>query len=482
MFAGAAALTTFVAALGVGVIVYGESLAGKNVKTAAPAATPAAAAAAKSEAAAPVANGKVEVTASDFKFGPAKLSLAGPGELAVTLKNAGMVEHDITVDGVGKVYAKAQQTANGTLKFDKAGSYSFYCSIPGHKDAGMVGTIQIGAEAAAAPAAASAAAPAAAAPQEQPKPADPAAKPLPPPAIAPPIARNEPALVKYEVETTEVTAKLADGQTYTFWTFGGSVPGPMLRVQQGDTVELTLKNAINSSVTHSIDLHAVTGPGGGAKVTQVAPGESATFKFQALNPGVYVYHCATPMVAHHISNGMYGLIVVEPPGGLTKVDREYYVMEGDVYLKGNRTLEGQREFSVDKMLDERADYVLFNGGVGQLVGDKALKAKVGETIRIFFGVGGPNVTSSFHVIGEIFDKVYPEGGSVPNTNVQTTFVPAGGATVVEFKAEVPGTYTIVDHSLGRLEKGAAGQIVVEGAANPTVFETIHAGSAGGGGH
>ncbi|NBX46736.1 MAG: nitrite reductase, copper-containing [Chloroflexi bacterium] len=287
---------------------------------------------------------------------------------------------------------------------------------------------------------------------------------------------------KVDLETREVSALLADGITYTYWTFNGTVPGPMIRVRQGDTVELTLRNSAQSLATHSIDLHAVTGQGGGAAFTQIAPGTEATFKFKALNPGVYVFHCATPMVAHHISNGMYGLIVVEPPGGLAPVDREYYIMEGDIYLNGNRAQPGHQEFAVEKMLDETPTYVVFNGSVGSLTGKNALKAKAGERIRIFFGVGGPNLTSSFHVIGEIFDRVYAEGASEFNTNVQTTMVPAGGATVVEFTTEVPGTLTIVDHSLGRLEKGAAGQIVVEGDPRPEIFQSIKTGAGGAGGH
>ncbi|MBI4213374.1 MAG: nitrite reductase, copper-containing, partial [Chloroflexi bacterium] len=259
---------------------------------------------------------------------------------------------------------------------------------------------------------------------------------------------------------------------YAFWTFGGTVPGPMLRARQGDTVELTFKNPADSKVTHSIDLHAVTGPGGGGAVTQVAPGSQATFRFQALNPGVYVYHCATPPVAHHLAAGMYGLIVVEPPGGLPQVDREFYVMQGERYLTGNRGDKGERQFSMERMLDELPEYVVFNGAAGALTGENALQARVGETVRIFFGVGGPNVTSSFHVIGEIFDRVAPEGASEYQTNVQTTLVPAGGATMVEFKLDYPGDYILVDHSLGRLSKGAAAILHVEGTPNSTVFEPM----------
>ncbi|HEY3062611.1 MAG TPA: copper-containing nitrite reductase, partial [Chloroflexota bacterium] len=308
--------------------------------------------------------------------------------------------------------------------------------------------------------------------------------PLPAPRIALPTFRSDPATVKLDLVSKEVTATLTDGVAYRFWTFNGTVPGPMLRVREGDTVELSLANDPNAGVTHSIDLHAVTGPGGGAKVMQVAPGETGTFRFQALNPGVYVYHCATPMVAHHIASGMYGLIVVEPKAGLPKVDHDFYLMEGDFYLQGARGQQGLRAFDLDKMLDERPDYVLFNGGVGSLTGDNALRAKVGESIRIFFGVGGPNLTSSFHVIGAIFDRVFTEGSltSPPSTNVQTAHVPAGGATMVEFTAKVPGTYPIVDHSLGRMEKGAAAQIVVEGDTDAQIFQSIKTGSGGSGGH
>jgi nitrite reductase (NO-forming) len=344
----------------------------------------------------------------------------------------------------------------------------------------MVGKLTVGPGAAgAAPQAApapQAASPSQAAPQPAPEqqPAVAGAQPLPFPKYAPPVNRTAPALVKQEIETREVVAQIDEGVTTTFWTFDGSVPGPMLRVRVGDTVETTLKNSPDSKVTHSIDLHAVTGPGGGAKATQVAPGQSATFRWKAMNPGVYVYHCATPMVAQHIANGMYGMIVVEPENGYPQVDHEYYVMQGDFYLQGQAGAKGDRQFSVDKMLDEHPDYVLFNGGVGMVTKANALKAKVGETVRIFFGVGGPNVTSSFHVIGEIFDKVYPEGSAEALHNIQTTLVPAGGAAIVDFKVDVPGTFTLVDHSLGRLQKGAAGFLEVEGPANPEVFNVLKA--------
>jgi nitrite reductase (NO-forming) len=305
---------------------------------------------------------------------------------------------------------------------------------------------------------------------------------LPSPAVAPPIARKDNTLVKVELEAKPVPGLIADGVGFVYWTFNGTVPGPMIRLRQGDDVELTLKNSTNSPVSHSIDSHGVIGPGGGGKVTQTPPGETSVFRFKAMNPGVYIYHCATPMIPFHLSHGMYGLMVVEPRSGWSEVDREFYIVQGDFYLSGDPAQPGLHQAVVDKMSKETPDYVVFNGSVGALSKDRAFKAKVGDTVRIFFGNAGPNAVSSFHVIGEIFDKVYPEGASEPMTNVQSTLVPAGGATVVEFKLHVPGTYLFVDHSLARLQKGALGMLEVEGPENPEVFQSIKMGSPGGGGH
>jgi nitrite reductase (NO-forming) len=286
-----------------------------------------------------------------------------------------------------------------------------------------------------------------------------------------PITRTSATTVVVNLETKEVTAKLDEGQTYTYWTFDGTVPGPMLRVLVGDTVELHIKNAQGSTLPHSIDLHAVNGPGGGATATVVAAGQGAKFTFKALNPGLYVYHCATAPVPMHIVNGMFGMILVEPSGGLPQVDHEYYVMQSELYTTTPYGEQGHHVFSNEKLLAEAPDYVLFNGRVGALTGSGALKARVGETVRIYFGVGG-FVSSNFHVIGEIFDRVYPEGAlGQPLENVQTTLVPAGGATAVDFTLNVPGRYTLVDHALPRaLNRGAAGILEVEGDADPTIFD------------
>lgn len=291
-----------------------------------------------------------------------------------------------------------------------------------------------------------------------------------PPFVPKPVG-NRPAkklIVKMEIKEQE--GEMSDGVKYVYWTFGGSVPGSFIRTRVGDEVEFTLSNHPDNKLPHNIDLHAVTGPGGGATSSLVAPGQEKTFNFKCINPGLYVYHCATAPVGMHIANGMYGLILVEPEGGLPPVDKEYYVMQGDFYTKGKYGEPGMQPFDMAKAVDEHPDYVVFNGKVGALTGDGALTAKKGETVRLYMGNGGPNIVSSFHVIGEIFDKVHVEGGDLINENVQTTLIPAGGAAIVEFKVDVPGTFILVDHSIFRaFNKGALGMLKVEGDEDKKIY-------------
>jgi nitrite reductase (NO-forming) len=291
------------------------------------------------------------------------------------------------------------------------------------------------------------------------------------PFVPPPITRRHATKLIVHLEVKEVEARLADGVSYTFWTFGGKVPGKFIRIREGDEVEFHLDNHPDNKLPHNIDLHAVTGPGGGAASSLTPPGHSSVFSFKALNPGLFVYHCATAPVAMHVANGMYGLILVEPKKGLPKVDHEYYVMQGDFYTAGATGEQGLQPFNMSKVLAEHPDYVVFNGAVGALIGANALTAKTGETVRLFVGNGGPNLTSSFHVIGEIFDTVYPEANTTtPLHNVQTTMIPAGGAVMVEFQVNVPGTYLLVDHSLSRaFNKGALAQLKVTGEDNKLVY-------------
>jgi len=283
------------------------------------------------------------------------------------------------------------------------------------------------------------------------------------PVVPPPVNRDYPAKVIVDMEVRELDLEISEGVTYTFWTFGSTVPGSFIRVRQGDTVEFHLKNHPDSKMPHNIDLHAVTGPGGGATSSFTAPGHETVFTFKALNQGLFVYHCATAPVGMHVANGMYGLILVEPPEGLPPVDKEYYVMQGEFYTVGKYREKGHQPFDMQKAIEENATYVLFNGSEGAMVGENAITANVGETVRLFVGNGGPNLVSSFHVIGEIFDKVFYEGGTRFQENVQTTLVPAGGSAMTEFRVEVPGTFILVDHSIFRaFNKGALGMLKVDG--------------------
>lgn len=291
-----------------------------------------------------------------------------------------------------------------------------------------------------------------------------------PPFVPTPVGKRKAKRLKVDMEILELEGELTNGVRYVYWTFGGTVPGSFIRTRVGDEVEFTIKNHPDNKLPHNIDLHAVTGPGGGAESSFVAPGREKTFSFKTLHPGLYVYHCATAPVGMHIANGMYGLILVEPEGGLPPVDKEYYIMQGEFYTKGKNGERGLQPFDMQKAVDEHADYVVFNGNVNALTGKNALTAQVGETVRLYVGNGGPNLVSSFHVIGEIMDKVYVEGADLINNNVQTTLIPAGGAAIVEFKVDVPGSLVIVDHSIFRaFNKGALANLNVEGEENKTIF-------------
>lgn len=314
-----------------------------------------------------------------------------------------------------------------------------------------------------------------------------ATSPVGAPVTAPSIARDPEAVpnpigtrgaqrVTFELETVEAVGQLADGITYTYWTFRHpgerpQVPGPLLRVRVGDTVDIKLTNARTNIMPHNIDLHAVMGPGGGGNASFCAPGETKTFSFKATTPGLYVYHCATPSVALHISHGMYGMILVEPEGGLPKVDREFYVMQGEIYTEQPYGKPGEATASYEKILAEAPEYYVFNGTVDALTKQFPLKGAVGETIRLFFGVGGPNKMASFHVIGQIMARLYDQASllSKPLEGVQTTVVAPGGAIISEFRLVEPGTFALVDHAIIRIERGAKGFLNVTGPQNLALF-------------
>jgi len=295
------------------------------------------------------------------------------------------------------------------------------------------------------------------------------------PDVPPPITRRHPAIVEVHLTAGVVTNPISGDAKYAFWTFNGHTPGPFIRAREGDTLELHMANTDPSGMPHNCDLHAVTGPGGGAPVNTVVKGEERVSWFKLLQPGLYLYHCAAPPVMDHIANGMYGLILVEPERGLPRADREYYVMQSEFYTKQGPDDADFLEYSHDNGLAERPTFFVFNGRVGALTGKNVLRAKEGERVRIYFGDAGPNFISSFHVIGAIFDKVWREGDLVdpPAHSIQTTLVPAGGATVVELTARVPGTYTLVDHAIFRVQQGAVGYLEVSGAAQCGIYHSDH---------
>lgn len=373
----------------------------------------------------------------------------------INLINGDGAIHDIALPDFNvdsdDISGKGSSTAV-VFRVDKAGEFKYLCTLPGHIQAGMIGKLIVGDGVA----------------DVAPKGMEVAQDPT---AVGEPVGKRGPRTLNVTLETTEVVGQLSDGSTYRYWTFNNKVPGPFIRARVGDTINVTLANATDSKHIHSVDFHAVTGPGGGAEVTQAPPGKAESFTFKALKPGLYVYHCATPMVAQHISNGMYGLILIDPEGGLPPVDREFYVMQGELYTTQPHGTPGEHEFSLERLLDERPTHFAFNGTMNALTKTHAMEAKVGETVRIFFGVGGPNATSSFHVIGEIFDRVYRDGDLItpPSEGVQTVTVGPGSAAMVEFKVDVPGRYILVDHALSRMEKGLAGFLHVTGPENPDIF-------------
>jgi len=381
---------------------------------------------------------------------------AAEGQIVqLTLINGEGTEHDIVFPDQNAKSPRVNGKGSSTtivFRATKSGDFLYFCSVPGHRLAGMQGQFLV-------------------TPILAPQTLVEADISRDPTDLPPPIGKRDPQTVRLDLFTVEQEGRLAEATTFSYWTFNGKVPGPFVRVRVGDTVDVHLKNAADSNMIHSVDFHAATGPGGGAAALQVDPGDEKSMTFKALVPGLYVYHCATPMVAEHIANGMYGMILVEPEAGLPPVDHEFYVMQGEIYTEAAFGQHGSQEFSVEKLLNERPEYFVFNGSVGAISKLHPLHAKVGETVRLFFGVGGPNFTSSFHVIGEIFDKVYNLGGltNPPLEGIQTVTVAPGGAVITEFKLHVPGNYTIVDHALARMERGLAGLLIVEGAPNPDIY-------------
>jgi len=290
-----------------------------------------------------------------------------------------------------------------------------------------------------------------------------------------PIDYKKPRTVEVELIAKIVTSEILPGVTHKFMTFNGQIPAPMIRVRVGDTLKIKVVNPADSEFTHSVDLHTVLGTGGGAAYSEVNPGETKTFTFKATYPGAFSYHCGVAAMDEHISRGMFGMIVVEPEGGLPKVDREFYLGEHELYTKEAFGAKGETTFDGRAMMREDPNYVMFNGAVAPFVAARfgTMKANVGETVRVFLVTGGPNKTSSFHPVGNVWSKAWPQGGlaNQPLKWIQTWPSSPGSTFVGEMNLPVPGVVTLVDHSLSRVtSKGLAAQIEAIGPENKELLD------------
>lgn len=315
------------------------------------------------------------------------------------------------------------------------------------------------------------------------------------PDMPPPSGRTTPAIVEVEFEVVEGISTIdpatgVETETWGYRLIDGTdgivvgTPGPVIRARVGDVLRFTITNPAGNHNPHNVDFHSVTGQGGGAEATTVAPGETKTIEARLLYPGFFMYHCAYGDIPAHISHGMFGGILVDPETPLPAVEHEWYMVQSEYYTAGKDP--GVVEFDRAAVTDERPSFVVFNGAVGSLTGENALQMAVGEKARIYFINAGLNLDSNFHPIGSHWDKVYQEAAllNAPLRGSQTTLVPAGGGTVVELIGQVPSTIVLVDHALARaVDKGAIGQIVVSGDANLEIFEDVTgSGASAVGGH
>ena len=293
--------------------------------------------------------------------------------------------------------------------------------------------------------------------------------------IPSPISYSSPRSHDINLVVKRVISEILPGVTHSFMTFNGQVPAPMIRARQGDTLNITITNPAENETSHSVDLHAVYGTGGGGAYSEVAPGQSKSFAFKATYPGAFIYHCGVSNMDEHISRGMFGMILIEPEEGLPKVDREFYIGQHELYTKESFGQPGEANFNGRAMVKEDPTYVLFNGAVAPFVASRlgTMKAEVGETVRVFMVSGGPNLTSSFHPVGNIWSRAWPQGGlaNEPLKFIQTWPVSPGSAFVGDMELQVPGLITLVDHALARVtNKGNAAQIEVIGNEN---FEILN---------
>ena len=393
--------------------------------------------------------GTLEIEAFDLGFTPAQLTVDRPGRYEVRLSNTGLVPHDVTFpDGAFAHAGPGEQV--GVVVDVPAGGVSFLCSIPGHAAAGMEGSIVVRGQAAGGD------------DHGGPLPAGEVAADPNAPAYAPRDA-SAPARLPGDVHDidlviTEQQMTVAPGFAQAVWTFGGTVPGPVIRVKVGDTIRVHLKNPAGSKLSHSIDFHA-SQVAWNDEMRSIAPGEELVYEWRADYAGVWMYHCGTAPALHHIANGMYGMVIVEPRAGLAPVDHEFAIVQSEWYLGP----QGQPTDLEKAMAAAPApDFVLFNGVADQYK-DHPLEVGTGKRVRIFVLNTGPSIDSSFHVVGTIFDTVVKEGVSLERGNdgawgsQAVDLAPAQGA-FVEFTTAEDGLYPMVTHAFNFVGRGALGLI------------------------
>lgn len=295
--------------------------------------------------------------------------------------------------------------------------------------------------------------------------------------IPPPITRSHAITHNIVLRALDIDGKLDDGSIFQFMTWEGQVPGPFIRVRQDDTINLSVINSAKNLVPHNVDFHAAYGTGGGAVATLAVPGQTKKLRFKCVYPGAFIYHCAVPDMDHHISRGMFGMILVEPHDGMPKVDREFYLGQHEIYTRQPFGSSGRLDFDTDSMIREQPQFVLFNGAVRGFTQGRLgpMKAKVGETVRVFMVCGGPNLASSFHPIGNVWERCWPDGAVTdpPRRFVQTQLVPPGSCFIGELKLPVAETIHLVDHALSRVvHQGLMADILVEGASDPALFSPL----------
>ena len=283
-------------------------------------------------------------------------------------------------------------------------------------------------------------------------------EPTYPAALAP---AGEAPVKAFRIPIRDAQVDIAPGVKYAGWTFGGTVPGPAIRVREGDRVRVTVVN--QASMPHSIDFHAARVPMN-VDFRMIMPRDSISFEFVARDPGAYLVHCGTPPVLLHLMQGMYLPIIVDPKGGWPgKVEKEFVLVQSEFYVQGGDSAQpGQADWA--HALDRQASYVVFNGRAFQYQ-TTPLQVNVGDRVRLFVINAGPNFTSDFHIVGAIFDRVYPDGDPRHAlTGVQTWGIPAGSGAVFEthFAADGSGagTYAFVTHAFSDAAKGAVGLIHV----------------------